>query len=316
MSEAFLLPKWFDRSASLNSGVLGALWGALQSMNPQAALSMIDLAEAAGRHLETHGSLYGVKRNAGESDGPYRLRILAEVLNPRSTPVSIAGAVMTVFPGSLVSVLSSAQEATAQGVKLFDASWVFDGTEFFRDVVAGAGGSYGIFNVDIESTPSILIDLGIANEVVERIRAAGCIPTIREIMTLDYVLNPPNSFWKPLTVNSFDGVKKFDSSWAFIETAAPLSIAFGDGGVDANGNPLLPLDTLTAVRNEVARDSNLFLQSVTVNEVVGEVSFAGVGGVSINEVGLLGTGDHLIAYASFPTRVLLSRTAFRIRFLY
>lgn len=39
-----------------------------------------------------------------------------------------------------------------------------------------------------------------------------------------------------------------------ISAVSPISkIAFGDGGVDASGNPIAPIDTQTALKHEIAR---------------------------------------------------------------
>ncbi len=186
--ERFRLPKWFKRDG-VNAVILEMFWRALASSDPDLALAMLYLANAAGKHLDAHGRLYGLPRLMGESDDLYRQRIVAELLNPRSTAEAIVSAIETALPGVSATVTTPHEEALS-------------------DATARA-----VFYVDVYGPDP---DLTRARAVIERLRAAGYIPTVRFSFQFDTLLELPlDVSVQRREVFYFDGTRTFDGSWFF-----------------------------------------------------------------------------------------------------
>jgi hypothetical protein len=210
--ERFRLPKWLRRDG-VNAPFLEMLWRALASSDPDLALAMLYLAKAAGKHLDAHGRLYGLPRLLGESDDLYRQRIVAELLNPRSKAEAIVGAIETALPGVTASVTTPYEEALAEGAHFFDGTWRFDGGVFFKEPSNPDATARAVFYVDVFGPDP---DLTRARAVIERLRAAGYIPTIRFSFQFDTLLELPlEASVQRREVFYFDGTRTFDGSWFF-----------------------------------------------------------------------------------------------------
>lgn len=118
----------------------------------QAVLQMVPQT-AAGEWLDELGAYYAVERQAGESDGLYAPRIIAEVVRPKNNNVAIANAVDVVAGGGASRVTDAPLDVTSNSYGLFDLDIDFD-----IDLLA----SYGMEPV-----------LTSAKLIVERFRAAG-----------------------------------------------------------------------------------------------------------------------------------------------
>ena len=89
------------------------------------------------------------------------------------------------------------------------------------------------------------------------------------------------------------------SKGSAVSPVAPVArIAFGDGGVDASGNPIPPTETQTALRNEIARypidDAPIYPVSTTARYVC-TVPASDLPGASISEAALVDSDGALCA---------------------
>lgn len=223
--EQFRLPEWFDRDAGLNPAVLEALWTALQRTDPDLAVAMLYLTRAAGKHLDAHGALYGVTRYPRESDIRYRKRILARVLNPRSTAEAIERVIETAMPGVLATVVPPTPNAS---YLTFDGTWTLDGTEFFTSKYAGV--PLAQFDVILDAEEAV--NLTRARALIEDIRAAGYIPTVATLTTFDAVFDATLGPGDGVSGTSqlverphFNGFRDFDGTWTFSTNALGAPVA-------------------------------------------------------------------------------------------
>ena len=87
-----------------------------------------------------------------------------------------------------------------------------------------------------------------------------------------------------------------------IEELAPIThIAFGDGGVDANGDPIAPLGTATALNHEVIRypiDSVTYPVETTARYVA-TIPSNDLAGVEISEAAIVDGDGKLCAIKNF-----------------
>lgn len=212
--ERFRLPTWFSHEEDVNPHTLEALWSALLRLDPDLAVRMVYLTDAAGKHLDAHGLLYGVARRNREPDDAYRQRIFAEVLNPRSTADAIEDVIEAAIPGSTATVIPP---TLGEPSLYFDGGWTFDGTETFRSIYSGT--QLAIFDVIVEGEN---IDNALVRSIIERIRAAGYIPTVASLFALD-ATRPPgegaSGTSQVIETPYFDGSRSFDGSWTFGTTA-------------------------------------------------------------------------------------------------
>lgn len=210
--EEFRLPRWFERSDGLNAPLLEALWTGLQRTDPDRAVAMLYLTRAAGKHLDAHGLLYGVARRTREPDDAYRARILARVLNPRSTADAIERVIERTMPPVTATVIPPTPNTN---FLTFDGTWRFNSTEFF--ITKFAGVNLALFDVLIEGEGSP--DLTEARDLIENIRAAGYIPTVTtEAGTFDATLDPDDGISgtsQEMDDPSFNGFRDFDGTWTF-----------------------------------------------------------------------------------------------------
>lgn len=91
----------------------------------QAVLQMVPQT-ASGEWLDELGTYYAVTRAAGEPDGLYAPRIVAEVLQPRGNNIAIANAVDTVAGGGSSRVNDAPLDVTSNSYGLFDLDVSFD----------------------------------------------------------------------------------------------------------------------------------------------------------------------------------------------
>lgn len=310
--ERFRLPRWVARDG-LNEGVLGTLWEALQRTDPALAAAMLHLETAAGRHLDNHGAVYGLVRRPRETDSAYRQRILAEVLNPRSTALAIKDVVEAALDDVTVTVTPGIDVAEQEGLKFFDGTWNLDGSEAFRVMPGGAAGVFAVFYVDIEGPNPDLIR---ARAVIERIRAAGYIPIIRTTFVWDFTDDQEHdtAFFRPQTGLNFDGSWNFDGSYEFGGSEDAAELAVGNDGTDALGQLRPAPESLTALRNEVYRNTQVDTFRDAVVEMRGFVDGTETSG-PLSEVGIFDTANNLVAYATFAPQSLVPGTRLSFRFL-
>jgi len=87
------------------------------------------------------------------------------------------------------------------------------------------------------------------------------------------------------------------TSGAVSAIPAITQIAFGDGGVDGNGEPVPPVETATALTNEIARYpiDNVSYPIPTTARYVAIIPAADLAGVSISEAALVDSSGALCA---------------------
>lgn len=112
-----LLWAWLDPVAAELKAVAEQIDQAVLQMVPQTA---------SGEWLDELGMYYAVDRMAGEPDGLYAPRIIAEVLRPRGNNVAIASAVDLVAGGGASRVTDAPLDATSNSYGLFDLDIAFD----------------------------------------------------------------------------------------------------------------------------------------------------------------------------------------------
>lgn len=85
-------------------------------------------------------------------------------------------------------------------------------------------------------------------------------------------------------------------------TASPINpithIIFGDGGVDGSGNPVPPVDTQTALKNQIGKypiDAAPTYPETTTARYVVTIPAADLPGASISEAGLVDSAGMLCA---------------------
>jgi hypothetical protein len=210
--EHFRLPKWFKRNG-VNAVLLEAFWRALEQADPELAAAMIYLEDAVGRHLDAHGLLYGLQRLVGETDDLYRQRIIAELLNPRSTTKAIIDTITAALPGVQVSVTTPYEKARAEGVYFIDGTWRLDGSVTFKEPTSPEASKRAVFYVDIEGPDP---DLTRARAVIERVRAAGYIPTVRFSFSFSVEYQPTLEVTvQRREVFYFNGARTLNGTWLF-----------------------------------------------------------------------------------------------------
>ncbi len=213
--EQFRLPRWFKRDGA-NAPLLEVFWQALASSDPDHALAMIYLAQASGRHLDVHGRLYGVARLLGESDAGYRRRLLAELRTPRSITGAIIDAIQAALPGVTATVTNPFAQALEVGTRFFNGTWNFGapGVFFATPQFATAPTDAAMFFVDITGPDP---DPIAARAVIERIRAAGYIPTVRFMaQQFDVLLTlAVEATAQQFVFFRFNGLRRFDGTWNF-----------------------------------------------------------------------------------------------------
>lgn len=162
------------------TGYSSVLWAFLESFAAELReaaeqiaqmLRQMSIRTAEDVWLDELGDYYGVPRLAGESDGAYGPRLIAEVLRPRSNNVAIAQAIRS-WTGQETSV-SDVMEWIPE-FPVHDASITYNGA---FDHQSGARPVYALFDVvygyDIENGGSIAEFQSAVEGVIERLRAAG-----------------------------------------------------------------------------------------------------------------------------------------------
>jgi len=177
------LPPWLPEGGP-NATFFRALEEVLPEDADRAVWEVLSLLEAEGPWLDLHGELYGFSRDLGEADEDYRQRILAEITTPRQTRAAIKAAVeragTRIADGSgvvahVIDQASGNYLATAT-LRALDGAWTLDGG-------ATLGGNSLLALLAPPTPPRFLVllegnvrDLRPAERIVERMRAAGCIP--------------------------------------------------------------------------------------------------------------------------------------------
>ena len=87
-----------------------------------------------------------------------------------------------------------------------------------------------------------------------------------------------------------------------VETIPKIThIAFGSGGVDESGQPIQPLETMTALNNEVARYEIEKIETPvdTTNRYTVTIPESDLNGTNINEMALIDADGGLAAIKTF-----------------
>lgn len=83
-----------------------------------------------------------------------------------------------------------------------------------------------------------------------------------------------------------------------------VSMAFGDGGIDANGNLAIPLDTANALTHETLRksiDSHTYPSTTTCTYTV-TIGKAEIPNTNVNEIALVDADGDLVAIKTFGNK--------------
>ena len=98
--------------------------GVCRGTDPDGAAAMLYLAKAGGKHLDlTRGALRLRQAFEGENDANFRRRILAELLNPRSTAEAIKSTIEAALPGVRARVTTPVETALNEGLRFIDWTW-------------------------------------------------------------------------------------------------------------------------------------------------------------------------------------------------
>lgn len=307
-SEPWLLPRWFKQDG-INGVVLEAFEKALTQLGDERLFPMLSLLRATGSGLDLHGRLYGVQRLENELDPSYRNRILAEVRSPRSSKPAILKALSIAFPGKRFDLRSTYETVKLEGVNYFDSSFNFDGSQSFVDLPVGAETISAAFIVDVLDND---VELRLVDAVVERVRAAGYIGTIRQTFTYDFRggLEPSGAFLDLQAAVFFDSSRNFDGTFNFDGGADPVR-----GEVGFTGATTAP-SSLTALRNRLYGDTNLRVYRQEYLEFTYVLNGSSLTNQKINEVGIFDTANNLVGYALFPAKTLTVGTQLVFKFLY
>jgi hypothetical protein len=106
-------------------------------------LEQMSTTTADGDFLDLQGSYYSVPRNAGELDGPYSPRIIANVLLPSSNNVGMQIALQALFPGTIAIITDAV--VSGAGLLIRDGSVHFNSAAVHNSLVTGV--SNGLFDV-------------------------------------------------------------------------------------------------------------------------------------------------------------------------
>lgn len=169
-----------DSNGDHLTGYTSLLWAFLEAKAVElgaaenavaAAPGMLNVVDGQGMWLDEVGSYYGVERNAGEPDGQYGPRIIAEALRPRLNNIAIENAIQ-VYTGQAAQVVDVIVYNGA--IPLYDSSIVYDGTHIHD---GGSSPAYGLFDVsygyDLINGGDPTTFLTTVRQIVERLRAAG-----------------------------------------------------------------------------------------------------------------------------------------------
>lgn len=86
-------------------------------------------------------------------------------------------------------------------------------------------------------------------------------------------------------------------------TPVPAEIAFGTGGLDGNGSPILPDGTEATLANETHRNGDLTNgMDGIAGTVDGSIDGDVVGSMAVNEAGVFDAAGTMLLYATFTPR--------------